>query len=242
MPRIRTSTAVDRYSLFHITVAKSHVGGLNRKSGRPDFALSQTESLDDQALDYLKKNGTTAVPVLLEALKASNPSVTDSDVAGLVSRLDGRGLIEVKDVPPRATSLIGYLGLWERNLWFYATVVLSLVTLPVIYALPAQFPLVVVRWILGCVFVLFLPGYVAVEALFPRFRELDAIERFALSVGLSLALVPLIGLMLNYTPWGISLTPIVISLTIFTLALAGVGVGRQYAISREVGGRGRSSS
>jgi len=54
--------------------------------------------------------------------------------------------------------------------------------------------------------VLFIPGHVAVEALFPKSREIDAIERFALSVELSLALVPLIRLLLNYTPSGISLT------------------------------------
>lgn len=46
-------------------------------------------------------------------------------------------------------------------------------------------------------FVLFIPKYVTVEALFPRGRELDLIERFPLSVGLSMAFVPLVGLLLN---------------------------------------------
>jgi hypothetical protein len=214
---------------------------MNRKNGEPDLALSQTKSLDDQALDYLRENGTTAVPALLDALRAKNPTVTDTEVADLVWRLAERGLVDVEDVPPQVRSLREYLGLWERNLWFYASVTVSLITLPVIYALPTEFPLVVVRWILGSVFVLFLPGYVTVEALFPRLRELNPIERFALSVGLSLALVPLVGLMLNYTPLGIRLTPIVISLTIFTLGLAGVGVGRRYRIGREVRENWRST-
>lgn len=43
--------------------------------------------------------------------------------------------------------------------------------------------------VVGSVFVLFLPGYSLIRALFGS-RELDNIERFALSVGLSLALVP----------------------------------------------------
>jgi len=39
----------------------------------------------------------------------------------------------------------------------------------------------------------------------------------ALSFGLSIAIVPLIGLGLNYTPWGIRLTPILVSLTVFNV-------------------------
>jgi uncharacterized membrane protein len=49
--------------------------------------------------------------------------------------------------------------------------------------------------------VLFIPGYVTAELLFPKGRELDTIEGFGLSVGWSLALVPLVGLLLNFTPW-----------------------------------------
>jgi uncharacterized membrane protein len=164
----------------------------------------------------------------LDALRAKKSTVTDTEITDLVWRLAKQGQIDVEDAPPEVRSLREYLGLWERNVWFYASVATSLITVLAISTLPSELPLVAVRWALGSVFVLFLPGYVTVEALFPRFRELHAIERFALSIGLSLALVPLVGLLLNYTPWGVRLTPIVISLTTFTLGLAGVGVVRQY--------------
>jgi hypothetical protein len=207
---------------------------MNRKNGEPDPALSQTKSLDDQALDYLRKSGTMTVPALSDALRANNSTVTDSEIADLVQGLAERGLVDVEDVPPRVGSLREYLGRWERNVWFYASVAVSLITVLAIYTLPTELPLVAIRWVLGSVFILFLPGYVTVEALFPKGRDLNSIERFALSIGLSLALVPLVGLLLNYTPWGIRLTPIVVSLTIFTLGVAGVGVGRQYGIGREI--------
>jgi uncharacterized membrane protein len=67
--------------------------------------------------------------------------------------------------------------------------------------------------------ILFIPGYVLIAALFPGKEDLDGIERFALSFGLSIAVVPLIGLFLNYTPWGIRLEPIVVSLVIFTAVM-----------------------
>ena len=57
--------------------------------------------------------------------------------------------------------------------------------------------------------------------------SLGGIERLALSFGLSIAVVPLIGLVLNYTPWGITLYPILISITLFVLATSGIGWYRQ---------------
>ena len=60
---------------------------------------------------------------------------------------------------------------------------------------------------------------------------MDGIERFALSVGLSLVLVPLIGLLLNYTPWGIRLTSIMISLIILTIGLALIALARKYELT-----------
>lgn len=77
----------------------------------------------------------------------------------------------------------------------------------------------IIRTILGLVIVLFLPGYVLVAALFPKRGDLDSIERIALSFGLSIAVVPLIGLLLNYT-FGIRLIPILISISIYIIILA----------------------
>ena len=120
-----------------------------------------------------------------------------------------------------------------------------------------------VRVLLGLLLVLFLPGYSLVAALFPRKDDLDGIERIALSFGLSIAVVPLIGLALNYTPLGIRLVPVLLGLSLFTVLLAVVaGVRRVWMPEAErfvvvvagwgqwlgcggdgsEGGRGRSSN
>jgi uncharacterized membrane protein len=77
-----------------------------------------------------------------------------------------------------------------------------------------------IRIILCLPLVLFLPGYSLIAVLFPRKDDLDAIERIALSFGLSIAVVPLLGLALNYTPFGIHLSPILTVLSVFTISLA----------------------
>ena len=76
------------------------------------------------------------------------------------------------------------------------------------------------RLALTLLLVLFLPEYSLIAALFPRKGDLDGINRIALSFGLSIAVVPLLGLALNYTPFGIRLVPILIVLSIFTVSLA----------------------
>ncbi len=103
------------------------------------------------------------------------------------------------------------------------------------------------RIALGLLFVLFVPGYVFIFALFPetpsRHKGIEAVERLALSLGMSIAIVPLIGLALNYTPWGIRLKPILISLLIFVLGSSIAGFyrwkrldpGKRHVIQFEVG-------
>ncbi len=71
------------------------------------------------------------------------------------------------------------------------------------------------RIILGLPLLLFIPGYVLLAALLPRKTSLDAVERVALGFGLSIAVTSLIGLLLNSTPWGIRLYPILVTLTFF---------------------------
>lgn len=76
----------------------------------------------------------------------------------------------------------------------------------------------IMRVILGIPFVLFIPGYVMISTLFPNKDDIDIIERIALSFGLSIAVVPLLGLMLNFT-FGIKLIPILTTLSLYTLLM-----------------------
>lgn len=109
-------------------------------------------------------------------------------------------------------------------------IVMGLVLLTNIFVLTPGLSETSIRNILGLPLVLFLPGYALIAALFPAKSDLDGIERTALSFGLSIAVVPLIGLGLNYTPWGIRLLPILISLSIFTFVMCGLAYLRRIAL------------
>jgi uncharacterized membrane protein len=108
---------------------------------------------------------------------------------------------------------------WDLTL----IILLSLVLALFIYLVP-EFP---GRIVLGLPFILFFPGYALIATLFPEKKSLDLIERIALSFGLSIAIVPLIGFGLNYTPFGIRLDPILWSLIAFNTALSVAGMWRR---------------
>ena len=89
------------------------------------------------------------------------------------------------------------------------------------------------RIALAVLFVLLFPGYTLVTALLPKRGNLDGLERLALSFGLSLAVVPLMGLVLNFTPWGIGLRPMMIALLVFVAVTAAIGLYRQRRLPQE---------
>jgi len=110
-----------------------------------------------------------------------------------------------------------------------AAAVITLLLILMIALIPAN----PVRTLFGLIFILVLPGYVATAALFPNRESIDAIERIALSIGLSIAIVPLAGLALNYTPFGIRLEPILATLSGFVLIVSVIAWRRRIALPED---------
>jgi len=75
--------------------------------------------------------------------------------------------------------------------------------------------------------VLFVPGYVIVAALFPKSSEIGWVERIVLSFGVSIGVLPLLGLALNFTPWGIRFASIVAAIGLFTIGVGATAYWRR---------------
>jgi hypothetical protein len=155
-----------------------------------------------------------------------------------ILKLQEQGKLHIAPHPEQTLAASAYLKT-SAALWFWTTIALTLATLTAVFTVPeTAYPLVYIRYVLGIIFVLWLPGYTFMKALFPKQlpiktseKDLDIIERTALSIGMSLALVPIVGLLLNYTPWGINLTPIVLSLVTLTVVFAVAAVLREHNIT-----------
>jgi hypothetical protein len=161
------------------------------------------------------------------ALRISGNSDTKVDevVIGLYESASVGEIRLVDPYPPR--SFIEYLFSFYSS-WFWLIVVGLVLLVLTIYVFPQVAPFTWIRIGLGFLSSLYLPGFAFIETLYPQRTDLEELERFALGVGLSLALTPLIGFVLNYTPWGIRLDPITISISILTLLFGLTGVYRKF--------------
>ncbi|UVE50730.1 DUF1616 domain-containing protein [Haloferax larsenii] len=124
---------------------------------------------------------------------------------------------QVRELPADLAAVVAFVG------------VVNLVAfLPVVSETP-------LRAVLGLPFLLFVPGYALMAALFPEaggdVSGIDGIERVALSFGGSISLSPLVGLLLNFTPWGIRLVPIMVAMSGLTLGLVALGARRRNQLS-----------
>jgi hypothetical protein len=169
------------------------------------------------------------------------PNTTKQQILDTITKLQEQGKLQLTEQPTHTpASLSAYLKT-SKTTWYWITLALTLATIAAIFAIPEDLqPIVIIRYVLGTIFILWLPGYTLIKALFPQtppprpgtwlthtIQNLDTVERTALSIGMSLALVPITGLLLNYTPWGIRLVPITLSLTALTLTFATVALLRE---------------
>ncbi|HEY50381.1 MAG TPA: DUF1616 domain-containing protein, partial [Dehalococcoidia bacterium] len=95
------------------------------------------------------------------------------------------------------------------------------------------------RVILGFLFVAFIPGYSLLAVIFPRRNEISLTTKMALSIGLSIVISTLVGLILAFSPAGIELHSFLFAISAFVLILAGLawyirhktGSTREFSIS-----------
>jgi hypothetical protein len=184
--------------------------------------------MEQGILELVKKENPKNVKQLLKLTK-ERLSLKEEEALKHIMQLINDEKIKLKEPPkPTPQSLKTYIGSGEAY-WFWTTISLAIATVITVFAIPEDaYPMVYARYVLGSIFVLWLPGFTLIKALFPSKKEMDSIERVALSIGLSLAIVPIVGLLLNYTPWGIRLMPITLSLLALTITFATVALIREH--------------
>ncbi|NLO90178.1 MAG: DUF1616 domain-containing protein [Clostridia bacterium] len=87
--------------------------------------------------------------------------------------------------------------------------------------------------ILGFPFILLFPGYTLTALLFPKAGDLRSLERLVFSFGLSITVVPMLCMALNYTPWGIRLYSVVLTVLLFISVMAGLAWKRRIGLPKD---------
>ncbi len=111
---------------------------------------------------------------------------------------------------------------------------LIIIVLTVLLGIIVYFiPNTVLRLVIGLLVLLLFPGYALMAALFPRKNALGSIEWLTYSLVVSIVIISLIGIILNYTPWGITLHSSLITNGLFILAAATIAMFRRYRLADE---------
>ncbi len=198
---------------------------------RPARKIQNKETIEE-----LVKTQNPQTTTELIQLTKEKTGLTEQEITTLILELENEDKLKfTKPTQPAATRLKTYTKTKDAT-WYWITTALAVATVIASFTInETAYPLTYIRNILGIIFVLFLPGYAFIKMLFPAkvplptsSENLDSIERIALSLGMSLALSPIVGLILNYTPWGIRLAPITLSLLALTVVFATTALIREY--------------
>jgi hypothetical protein len=197
---------------------------------------SQAErELDEIVLEIVDRQRPETVQQLVSYVKAGSKA-QEKAIVEAVLRLQSGGKIRLAKTSAQAPKELSVYLRTEKAFWYWLILAVAILTVAIVFIVPEDFyPWVYARYVVGAIFVLWLPGYSFIRALFPGRpslktpeKSLDPVERVALSIGVSLALVPIIGFVLNYTPWGIRLTSETSSLLALTVTAATVAVIREH--------------
>ncbi|MFC1802463.1 DUF1616 domain-containing protein [Thermoproteota archaeon] len=154
--------------------------------------------------------------------------LSKKELLGIIREMENDGMIKLKEPLEKNPETINDYVFSKNSLWFWAIVLIVIVTLNAIFLISAENSgLIYIRYILGSVFILFLPGFTLVKALFPL-KKTTSLETVVLSIGATLSLLPVVALTLNNTPWGIRLVPVTLFLLLFTISFALIGLVREF--------------
>jgi len=154
-------------------------------------------------------------------------SFSEKELIEKIMSLQAKGEILLKTPLMQYPRFRNYL-LSDQAFAFWITALATLSSISVALLIPENaYPLILARFILGSALVLFLPGYTFLKAIQAK-TEVSYLERILFSIGISIFFVFVVGLLLNFTPWGITTVPILFFLSFITICNATIATFNEY--------------
>lgn len=212
---------------MHKRRVKLKVMWLSLKQEDPEIQKEILRIIDEQKPESVKE--------LIITLKKTS-CLKEQEILLLISKIQAKGQIVLTNQMTTHSSLSVFLRSNER-MWYWITIIMGFVAALLFFIISETTnPLISVRNIVGSIFVLILPGYALGRILFPcnspinpAQGHLEGIERLALSVGISVVLVSIVGLVIYSLIGSLHMPAIVITLLVFTLFIATISIAQEYS-------------
>lgn len=179
------------------------------------------ELIEKMVLDIMHRQNLTKMLEVVANLKKLDKYLSTEEIHDAARRLERSGEINLSE-DKISSSFFRNLADIEANAPFWIPIIACSILLFAAFVLPQDESGLTVMRIASAAFLFVIPGYVTTNVFIARNR-LSYIERIAISVGLSLAIVAIVGIVLAYGIAGINLQAIVVSLTGINIIMAFLG-------------------
>ena len=177
----------------------------------------------------LQKSATKPIPLARLVRELSNELPYEYDkIISKIAELQADKKILIREPVPY-TRFLDYL-LSPLSIWFWELVAATLASIGLVSASSGL--ALYLRYIFGSLLVLVLPGYSLVGFIYSKKEDLDYLTRISVSFVMSLAITTLVWLALNFTPFGITLFAVTLSLSAVTIGLLILTTLRKYSYYR----------
>ena len=197
-----------------------------------------SSELSEKILFLIDEKKPRSVKELSELVRHTC-SLTENEILIEILKMRSNGLIKLNKSEIEPFSFREYLASRE-TIWYWIIIAVgSVVALLFFINSETIYPLIYARNVFGLLFVLFFPGYALMRILLPinlnvkaPNDQIHSIQRIALSIATSIVIVTLIGMLVYYSPWGLNLSIIVLSLLVITQIMTTSALVREYQVKR----------
>lgn len=179
-------------------------------------------------LDIMNRKTCRKVGDVVSNLHKVDKSISADEIHDAVRNLERKGTVNLSEEKMPASFVQSLSDPWT-NLPLWAAVLGSIIMIVSLYLLPQDGSWLGVRSFVGAVFLFGVPGY-ALTGLLVQKDKPYVVERIAVSIGLSLAAVVLIGIVLGYSEIGVRIEPTIASIAVFSIAVAILASYRNYSL------------
>ena len=198
----------------------------DHKVNRSDKLADDSETVNQIEVRILEKSSAKDISLekLVRDLSAELGVKQDTLIEEII-RLQADNKILVRERIPYSR-FMDYL-VSPISLWFWELAVATMISLGLVFASSGL--ALYLRYVFGSLLVLFLPGYSLIGFIYFKKDDLDYLTRISVSFVMSLAITTLVGLVLNFTPFGITLPAVALSIAGVTVGLLFLTALRKYS-------------
>jgi len=180
----------------------------------------ENQDLKDKIIEIIGDKKILSRETLIQILH--DWGINRDDIVSALNQLEKEGKIDKRLRVPRLTFYQFIKS--PRELWF--SIIYLITTLNIIfwYLIPEEENnLVWIRYIIGTLFILIIPG-ASVTYFLKIDKIIGSLEKFIIIVLMSIAISPAVGLILNFTPWGVDPIVLLVVLSLFSYLLSGASL------------------